>query len=280
MSLDDFTKVDQNAVRVANIQYHNKHALEYEADVSTHDIFQAGGNCEHRVASTLGWAAEQSGGSTLVDVCCGTGHILGQAKGRFDNAIGLDLSTGMMAVARARGFCTIGGDALNMPIKDESVDCVTAFSALHHIYDYEQAVREMARILKPHGIFYSDWDPNGHVTHEGWAVKSAVWVIKQMRLIVSGGAIEETREQSMAEFHHSSDEGFQAEKVVKILEESGVGDVKVSYHVNPPTLNESAWFGLKGTIIAFLKLVSGLKPERKNVMPWVAITGIKRNVGK
>jgi SAM-dependent methyltransferase len=182
----------------------------------------------------------------------------------------------MMKIASSRGRQVIGADALNIPMQDACADCVTAFSALHHIFDYEQTVREMARMLKPGGVFYTDWDPNGHVTHEGWAVKSAVWLVKKIRSLVSTSTIEESREQALAEFHHFSEQGFQADNVVKALEESGVGEIEVCYHVNPPTLRRDQGYGIKGIMIASLKLLSGSWPGRKNVMPWIAITGIKK----
>jgi ubiquinone/menaquinone biosynthesis C-methylase UbiE len=37
---------------------------------------------------------------------------------------------------------------------------ITAYSVLHHIYDYEYALREMARLLKTGGVLYIDHEHN------------------------------------------------------------------------------------------------------------------------
>ncbi len=51
-------------------------------------------------------------------------------------------------------------DAHRIPFADESFDCVSVVEALHHFPDRDQALREIHRVLKPGGLFYSQ-EPNG-----------------------------------------------------------------------------------------------------------------------
>jgi SAM-dependent methyltransferase len=60
------------------------------------------------------------------------------------------------------------GSCAALPLKDSSVDCVTALDVLEHVEDDRLAVTELARVLKPGGVaivtvpampsLWSDWD--------------------------------------------------------------------------------------------------------------------------
>lgn len=52
------------------------------------------------------------------------------------------------------GFSRLTGDAENLPIADDSLDVVYCCSVLHHFFDLPRAIAEIARVLKPGGIFY------------------------------------------------------------------------------------------------------------------------------
>ncbi len=76
------------------------------------------------------------------------------------NEAALDISR-----ARARKFGLtepgyVAMDVHRIPFADESFDCVSVVEALHHFPDRVQALREIHRVLKPGGLFYSQ-EPNG-----------------------------------------------------------------------------------------------------------------------
>jgi len=53
----------------------------------------------------------------------------------------------------------VGLDAHNLPFKDNSFSAVTVIEALHHFFNYDQALGEILRILKPGGKLFS-LEPN------------------------------------------------------------------------------------------------------------------------
>ena len=60
------------------------------------------------------------------------------------------------AATRLRGFAGASvktADATAMPFPDDSFDSVVSCLMLHHIIDWERAVAEVARVLRPGGIF-------------------------------------------------------------------------------------------------------------------------------
>lgn len=46
------------------------------------------------------------------------------------------------------------GDASTLPVKTASIDVVFGFGVLHHIPDWHAAIEEIARVLKPGGIYF------------------------------------------------------------------------------------------------------------------------------
>lgn len=92
---------------------------------------------------------------TVLDVATGTGLVLRSILDRqlIPNLVGIDLSPGMLAVAkRELPSATFHmADAAALPLPDASVDLVTCVTALHIIPDTAAAIREWRRVLKPGG---------------------------------------------------------------------------------------------------------------------------------
>jgi SAM-dependent methyltransferase len=67
-------------------------------------------------------------------------------------AVGVDLSPGMLALARKRGLDVHEGSATALPFEDASFDVVCSFKVLAHVPDIEAALREVERVLRPGGV--------------------------------------------------------------------------------------------------------------------------------
>jgi ubiquinone/menaquinone biosynthesis C-methylase UbiE len=99
----------------------------------------------------------------LLDVGCGTGRLLADVHASLPSAslVGVDLSTRMLGMARARlprGIDLIQGAAEHLPIAGSSVDWLVTSSAFHYVTDPFAARREYRRVLRPGGtLVLTDW---------------------------------------------------------------------------------------------------------------------------
>lgn len=111
-------------------------------------------------------------GGKLLDVGCGTGFIIHLAIGLFDEIHGVDITPAMMQRVRTdKGNITLHqSTAEAMPFADSSFDAVSAYSFVDHVADQGALLREVARVLKPGGIFYADLVPSRLF----WAALSAL----------------------------------------------------------------------------------------------------------
>lgn len=106
--------------------------------------------------------AQLEKGNSALDICCGTGDItqrLLKAVGDSGCVTGLDFAAGMLAIARSRNsrkqVRLIQGDAVDLPIKDNSQDAVTVGFGLRNLTDITTCLSEVFRVLKPGGRFIS-----------------------------------------------------------------------------------------------------------------------------
>lgn len=92
--------------------------------------------------------------------------LLGCGAGRHNRAIheerpdltmvGADLSVSAIreAVREGRGGAYLVADAASVPAPDAAYDIVLLFDLLEHVPDVERCVAEIARVLKPGGLFH------------------------------------------------------------------------------------------------------------------------------
>ena len=91
----------------------------------------------------------------LVDVGCGEGQVARLAAGRGLSVVGLDPSGAQVVEARRRGggpaYLRAGADAL--PLRSASADGAVACLVFEHITALDDALGEVARVLRPGGTF-------------------------------------------------------------------------------------------------------------------------------
>lgn len=114
------------------------------------------------------FVAPQSG-ERLLDIGCGTGESRKLYVDHVGSYTGIDLSAASVEFARQRfpesQWQT--ANACELPFDDGSFDVVTFSSVLHHIDNYELALREARRVLTPGGRVFA-FDPN--VLHPAMAL--------------------------------------------------------------------------------------------------------------
>jgi len=118
-------------------------------------------------------AADVRQGTRVLDVGCGSGLTLAIAKQRGAVPVGLDISPGLLDIAKNRlpGADLQEGDMESLPFKDATFDAVTGINAFQFAGDPRRALREAARVTRPGGrvvasLFAAPERSQGTVAHE------------------------------------------------------------------------------------------------------------------
>jgi ubiquinone/menaquinone biosynthesis C-methylase UbiE len=234
MMFDHLTK--RKKVLKANIAYHSALAETYDAKQPHYSPENVA-----RIEKLLAQIAEKTGGGGLIDLGCGTGFIINNAKKYFRFVVGVDITPAMLKLVDTTdsqiGRCL--ADTGHMPFRDNQFDVCTAYGFLHHLYDLRRTLSEAYRCLRPGGIFFSDQDPNYYywrwMNHLKERDDLAEFVQREVRSVVSvaediaketGLSLEDI---SLAEFQKVNQGGFDPDKIVLLMEEVGFCFVKYRY---------------------------------------------------
>jgi SAM-dependent methyltransferase len=118
---------------------------------------------------------ELVGDGTIADVGCGPGHVTRFLATQNSHVVGIDISRGMIAVARehAPALAFAVGSMLQLPVADGAWSGILALYSIIHLTagDRARACREFARAVRPGGgllaafhVDSPDFDA-GHVNH-------------------------------------------------------------------------------------------------------------------
>jgi malonyl-CoA O-methyltransferase len=114
----------------------------------------------------------------ILDLGCGTGHAAHELKRRFRRAtvVAVDLAPGMLRETGRRNRLfrrvqTVCGDAGRLPLRDASVDLIVCSLMLQWCDPLDEALAEIARVLKPGGFLtFSTLGPDTlRELREAWA---------------------------------------------------------------------------------------------------------------
>ncbi|MGH2735717.1 MAG: ubiquinone/menaquinone biosynthesis methyltransferase [Actinomycetota bacterium] len=89
-------------------------------------------------------------GSVVLDLACGTGDFCNDLRAAGYDALGFDLSFGMIAAATTKAP-VVQGDILRLPLRDRFADGITCGFALRNVVDLESLFEECARVLRSGG---------------------------------------------------------------------------------------------------------------------------------
>jgi demethylmenaquinone methyltransferase / 2-methoxy-6-polyprenyl-1,4-benzoquinol methylase len=90
-------------------------------------------------------------GARVLDLCCGTGDVLLALGG---TVLGSDFCHPMLLEAQRKSPSSplFEADALNLPLKDNSLDLITCAFGFRNLANYDQGLEEFLRVLKPGGV--------------------------------------------------------------------------------------------------------------------------------
>ncbi|WP_161626588.1 class I SAM-dependent methyltransferase [Desulfatiglans anilini] len=100
--------------------------------------------------------------ATIADLATGTGHYARAYRTAYPDArvYGLDVSMAMLVKARIKarqcgcgGISFLRGDLYEIPFGDGTMDLMNCCGVLHLFSDLEPVWREVARVLRPGGVF-------------------------------------------------------------------------------------------------------------------------------
>ena len=104
----------------------------------------------------------KSNPDTILDIATGTGDLaINLAETNASKIVGLDISSGMLDIGRDKikkkaldtKIEMVLGDSENMPFEDNSFDAITVAFGVRNFENLENGLKEILRVLKPHGTF-------------------------------------------------------------------------------------------------------------------------------
>src|SRR5215510_3822948 len=108
-----------------------------------------------RLVAAIGGAAR----GRVLDVACGPGIVTSALAERAQQVVALDLTPQMLEMARERcskaGQANVmfkEGSATALPFADACFDAVITRLSFHHFLEPSAVLKEMLRVLRPHGI--------------------------------------------------------------------------------------------------------------------------------
>ena len=110
----------------------------------------------------VGWrkqlvaAVARQNPAKILDLACGSGDVTTMLQEALPKAqiVGLDFSRPLLTQAQQRGLPGLAeADALKLPFADGSLDAITIAVGLRNFSDRFAGLREIARVLKPSGVF-------------------------------------------------------------------------------------------------------------------------------
>jgi ArsR family transcriptional regulator len=158
---DEETQVvfDEDSARLEAVRADRAEAAAryFAAQAEVWDSIRSLHVAEAEVERAIDRALNRRALGTLVDIGTGTGRMIELFGVRASEAIGIDRSSDMLRLARAK-LESAGvrsslrqGDMYALPLADCSADCVIIHQVLHYAHAPADAIAEAARVLAPGG---------------------------------------------------------------------------------------------------------------------------------
>ena len=101
------------------------------------------------------WASQLSAETSLLDIGAGVGTQSRLLKDEFGfHVTAVEQSTYGSNKCRENGLETLQDNAINLSLKNETIDAVIAMDVLEHVQEDAKALSEIHRVLKDDGIFF------------------------------------------------------------------------------------------------------------------------------
>ena len=127
-----------------------------------------------RIEEVVGSFGPYRSNNRLLDVGCGTGSYLSAAASQGWDARGVEVSKSALEQARSAGLNVFEGELGEASYPDAYFDVVTAVEVLEHVSAPLELVREIARVLRPGGLF---WITTPHIRGLSYRLLDLQWSV-------------------------------------------------------------------------------------------------------
>ncbi len=244
----------EQRVKAANRQFYDAVAPCYE-EIDGRRSW----TLETWLRNTLSAIRKRAPGGSVLDVGTGSGLVTRCAEGLFALKVGIDLSSKILFANRDAFDLGVTGDVDSLPFADNSFDVITCFAVLHHLYAFEGLVSEVARVLKPGGIFYSDHDLDA-----AFSKRFRPLLLLYRRFYNARSKYQKASQEITQELYNLTEwqeNGIDSLGLIQLLQRTGFS-VETKFH----------WFGLTPVLD---KIVSTM-PRGHGWAPLLSIVAIRR----
>lgn len=192
-------------------------------------------------------------GKKLLDIGCGMGFIIDIAKNYYETINGIDITPAMIEKVNTKSEqCDIKVEISKieeMPFENGMFDTCSAYAVLHHLNNLEVSFREIYRVLKKGGVFYSALDPNYYFWKEvsllDYDESYSNILLREVKAVKEKDIELEERFKIKKEIVDKAEQikhldgGIEEEKIRTLLTKIGFSEVKIKYE----------WFIGEGNVI-------------------------------
>ncbi|MBI2303193.1 MAG: class I SAM-dependent methyltransferase [Chloroflexi bacterium] len=158
-------------------------------------------------------------GRRVLEVGCGEGRFIRAICRRLPQIEGYGCDIDPRVVTRATAFpggvAYLTAEAAHLPYATSSFDAVLIFDVLEHLWEPEEALREVSRVLKPGGILHALVPCEGQPLTLHWLMARLRWAA------------------DLKERHGGHVQRFRHRDVLALLHQSGFHVNTISYSMHP-----------------------------------------------
>jgi ubiquinone/menaquinone biosynthesis C-methylase UbiE len=208
-------------------------------------------------------------GMRLLDVCCGPGYLTGEAVARGLSAVGIDIASPMVDLARSRvsGAEFHTGDAEALEFGGATFDAVVCGFGLLHLAEPQRAISEAFRVLRPGGSYaFTVWDGPEQAVFLGLGMQAVLAHADMSVPLPSGPPIFQMADRALT---------------WAALERSGFRDVAVQELpiVFRGTQPEDAWDWFDKSTVRTVGVVRQQTPEVQARIKAAVLDAVRQHVG-
>lgn len=199
----------------------------------------------------------------LLDIGCGAGNLLEAARKNGWNGQGLDVSLSAVKHVRELGFEVFQGELREAEFPSEHFDVITAAELLEHLSEPRLLLRDVARLLRPGGLFWTTTPHARGLSARVLGLKwRCIWPPEHLQLFSVPGLRTLMRDVGFREIRVTSTGGNPIEifhamggkKAAPRTTDQHFDRVLTAYRLNESLMKSRSRRALKNTVNSFLNL--------------------------